>query len=620
MKVTTFAKFGIGLTAAALVAGALVTPAQADPSSTSDFGTLVGFGSDTTENIMNGIASAIGGVSPNPRIASYDATGSSTVVTRSGGTAVPRPNGSGAGLGALGVAIGASASFSNGGSTWNSANTLGQFDFARSSSGPTVVPGGVLTFIPFARDAVDYATAASTYIPALTIGSASDSVTNHVGPNTLYSIYHGIVTQIVTDSTTHAFIALVDNSYVAGAGEELTPIHAYIPQSGSGTRKFWEGASVLNITDSTVNSGGIVFDQVVTGGSYNGSVWTAPTPVAGPVSVQEHNGSALVGDKGAIMPFSAGKWIAAANAVSGVTDTRNGAVLGLLAGVSPLNGSGPYSLNPTYSTTNAAVTRLVYNIVPTAAVSDVNSLTNWAFAGTGSLVCSQKDTIALYGFGVLTATSGVNACGDTSRLAVAASVSTTTVSAPASVVFGQNFTATATVTSVGNGGGTVSFYDGATLLGTKTLAAGATSDANESVDFVVTNTATHTALESYAITATFTPNLMGVADSTSSPSPVTVSQATAVVKGAFVHATVHSTTSGSLKITVTSVGSIPTGTITIKEGTVVRKINVTLGVDGKVTAVLPRLKIGTHKLTVYYSGSTAVHSAKSATIILKVIK
>ena len=136
MKVTTFCKVAVSAGAAALLVGALATPAQADP--TSGFGTLVGFGSDTTQDVVNGLATAIGG----GKIASYDAVGgSSSVVVRAGGSAVPRTSGSGAGRDALLVAIGripekSGVALSDGTTKTIDSSIIGNIDFARSSGGP----------------------------------------------------------------------------------------------------------------------------------------------------------------------------------------------------------------------------------------------------------------------------------------------------------------------------------------------------------------------------------------------------------------------------------------------------------------------------------------------------
>src|ERR1700743_2486058 len=88
-------------TAAAVCAVAMAvsaTPAFSDPSS---FRTLSGVGSDTIQDVMNGMGSAV------PVIGSYDAVDPATQVaggniqTKAGGPSYIRPNGSGGGVKAL---------------------------------------------------------------------------------------------------------------------------------------------------------------------------------------------------------------------------------------------------------------------------------------------------------------------------------------------------------------------------------------------------------------------------------------------------------------------------------------------------------------------------------------
>jgi len=543
---------------------------------------------------MNGISTSIGGTN-GLRIASYDALGGQKITTRNGGTEIFRPNGSSNGRDVLRVAIGNATGTSltvNGNAyTWASADTLGQVDFARSSSGAgaNAVAGGVLTYVPFALDAMTYATSADSLIPNLTKGSSADEISvSGVGVATLWSIYNGRVTKVVTNADGD-YVKVVDNSYVAADGETLNTIHALIPQLGSGTRSFWlaqVGITEAMITNATVPA----------------------TDVYGPsnLPVQEHDGSGVEGDRFAITPFSVGQWVSQANGIQGVTDRRNTAVLRSLNGQAPTTGSGTdYELNSSYS----AITRKVYNIVPSALADDPNSKINWAFVGTGSLVCSQKDVIKAYGFGLLTG-SGANACGDTSVRAYAPAASSVLLATSvATVKYGVGFTATATVSSNANGGGTVDFYEGDIKISTVALAAGATT-ATASI-----KSSTLGAIGAKSITAEFTPVLTGVADAASDPLTVSVVKATPVVKGTA--ASVLASAYPIVKASVTATGIVPTGTVTVKKGTKILKSSVVL-VNGKASVKLAKLPRGIHKLTVYYNGSDVVSTGKSTTVTLTV--
>ncbi|MCU1534252.1 MAG: hypothetical protein JWR53_733 [Glaciihabitans sp.] len=597
MKGKTFAKFGIGFVAAAVMACTISVPAFADPASTNTFGTLVGVGSDTTQDVLNGVAGAIGGTD-GVRIASYDALGSQKITTRkNSATQIFRPNGSGNGRDVLRVSIGnlpsTAATVAGAAYTWN-AETVGQVDFARSSGGiasGTAAADGVLTYIPFAVDAVDYAVSDTSLIPNnLTKGNSSDAAdVDGVAPNTLYAIYHGIATKIVTDVDGN-FVKLVNNSYAPASGESLVPIHAYVPQAGSGTRSFW--LTQLGFTETNITNGDVPVKDVF--GPNN-------------TSVQEHDGSSLVGDPGAIMPFSVGQWVAQSNNIDGVTDRRHSAVLGHLNGQDPVIPAGTLNaLNPEYT----AITRNVYNIVPSAKADDSESLINWAFVGKGSLVCSQKDEIKLYGFGLLTAASGPNSCGDTSARAYAPAQSTATVTAtPGSIKYGATITAKATVISNANGGGTVDFFGGDIPLGSAKLAVGATTVS------AALKTSPLVAVGSTPITAVFTPTLLGVGEATSPAVAVNVSKASATVRGST--RTVRASRQATVSVSVSVTGAVATGTVTIKEGSKTLVSHADLSA-GHASVLLPKLKKGTHKLTVYYSGSATVNSAKSSTVTLTV--
>jgi ABC-type phosphate transport system substrate-binding protein len=207
------------LTGAAIVATglALAMPAaKADPAkgTTPTYFDIVGVGSNTTQYLVDQMAlnfdqatdKKYGNTTTHPLIYSWDAinpyTGATAdkIVTKAGCTSVERPNGSGAGVTAL---------------EENTKNKEGYYciDYARSSSGrsstaPAKGAGGVL-YVPFAEDAVTWATDATTDAPkSLTLTQLAE-------------IYDSKVTN--WDQV----------------GGKNAAIKAYIPQSGSGTRSFW---------------------------------------------------------------------------------------------------------------------------------------------------------------------------------------------------------------------------------------------------------------------------------------------------------------------------------------------------------------------------------------------
>ncbi|MBK3580202.1 substrate-binding domain-containing protein [Streptomyces sp. MBT65] len=204
MNVKTRLRIGAGVGAVALGLGALAAPAYADPSSATDYRQLAGVGSDTTQDVVNALGDAITN-SSGKVIASWNATGSSTITTKSTGTCtINRPDGSGAGITALNAAIDGST---------------GCVDFARSSRGPNNTTTTDLTFIPYAKDAVSWVKQDGSALP--------DTLTTAQ----LKAIYECTLTTL--------------------NGVTLTPI---LPQSASGTRAFFLSSIGVTTPGSCVTS------------------------------------------------------------------------------------------------------------------------------------------------------------------------------------------------------------------------------------------------------------------------------------------------------------------------------------------------------------------------------
>ncbi|MFE7073183.1 hypothetical protein ACFU96_24175 [Streptomyces sp. NPDC057620] len=313
MNVKSRARIAAVVGVTALAVGAMAAPAVADPSN--GFRVLAGAGSDTTQDVVNGLGDSVDGGNT---VASYDATGSATVKTRATGCVINRPNGSSAGIDALRNAVDTGT---------------GCLDFARSSRGPADTSTTDLTWIPFAKDAV-------------TVAVREDSAL------------------AVPDLTTAQLHDIYTCSLTSVDGVTLTPL---LPQTNSGTRTFFLGK--IGVAESAV-------------GSCVGSM-------------QEHNGEAL-DTAGDIAPYSVAQYIAQ---TGGIVNDRHGAtVLGEINGSAPLNADGTLNVGFTYN-------RDVYNVVPTSKLS--NATIASTFAGSGSKVCNDTDTIQLYGFGA------IDNCGDT---------------------------------------------------------------------------------------------------------------------------------------------------------------------------------------------------------------
>ena len=342
-------KLRLGVVALLAIAGVAfgTVSASADPPAAT-FKTINGVGSDTTQDVANGLAFG------SANIASYDATGSATIKTTSAGATFNRPNGSTSGVQAL------SASANDTGTrtfpATNGVSITGQVDFARSSSAPSSsFPGTALTFIPYARDAVSYAVNASSDFPRdLLVGSAAQDSLNPA-PFTLRNIYRCAVTSF------------------SNADGDPVAIRALLPQAGSGTRSFW--LSTLGLTEAQVT--GCASDL---GGT-----------------IQEHDGTKIKG-AGDIVPFSVAQYLSQSNykVLPTPVDERRGVVdLGRIGGTKPIL----LTANGNELNTAFPVNRLVFNVVETSRLGEPAIAA--AFSGTTSEVCTKASTIRSYGFGTI---------------------------------------------------------------------------------------------------------------------------------------------------------------------------------------------------------------------------
>ena len=279
MKIRKIASIGL---AAGLLAGlvAVASPASADPI-TSGYAAV---GSDTLQDSVNALVNGTSVTGASVRVTangvalgSFDAFGSAKIRTKSSGGYFTRPGGSGAGVNALLASMN--------GTLLNGETLTGQVDIARSSAKPaTPDVNGVLLFVPFARDLVEYAyrVPASDTTCAATLGGLTKAQ--------LTALYSA-----ATPDTTLC------------PGQTITP---RLPQSASGTRKFFTGA--IGVSNTTPGAAVPAGDNLATG-------------------PQENTGGQIADYQ--IIPFSAASWIAqsngaAPNTIAADTNLHLGAING----------------------------------------------------------------------------------------------------------------------------------------------------------------------------------------------------------------------------------------------------------------------------------------------------
>ncbi|MGH3710954.1 MAG: hypothetical protein ACRDRQ_23245 [Pseudonocardiaceae bacterium] len=237
---------------------------------------LAGVGSDTTQDVMNGFANGTSASAPpfagiksgsNFVVSSFDATGSATITTHptTACTNIPRPSGSGNGVNAL------------------DADTSGCIQFARSSSDlSSTHPND--TFIPFATDALPFATAAITNVPK---------------------------------SFTKAQLTTIYSRNV----EQTCIRQPLLPHVGSGTRNAW-----------------LAFIGV--GGSGQPALGTCVKDTLNGVPIEEHDGRVLTNGE-QLVPFLLAQFIAQTTQPS-VTDRHGPAVPRAVDGVAPYDETFPF--------------------------------------------------------------------------------------------------------------------------------------------------------------------------------------------------------------------------------------------------------------------------------------
>jgi hypothetical protein len=268
------------------LSGFALAPAQAEPVSNS-FSIV---GSDTLEDVVNYIVngSSISGApvrlkSAGATLGSFDATGSTTIITKENGVRFGRPNGSGDGVKALSRSTDG-ANYTAGTTGSPTAVITGQVDIARSSSAGTANGAGELLYIPFGRDAIAYAYGASTATPS-TLATNLNSLT----------------------------LANLTSLYTCGGNNQASsqtfggqPVTAILPQAGSGTRKDFLSKIALS-------------ESLVLAAINNGCVKIG----------QEHDASTLATNE--IMPMSASRWIAMANGASVLKKSSVATIAGVAA-------------------------------------------------------------------------------------------------------------------------------------------------------------------------------------------------------------------------------------------------------------------------------------------------
>ncbi|WP_316785175.1 Ig-like domain repeat protein [Streptomyces sasae] len=441
-------------------------------------------------------------------------------------------------------------------------------------------PTGTVTFF-------DGATPIGTAL--LSGGIATITVSNlSVGSHPLTATYSGsgdyntstspVDTQTVAKANTATALTSAPDPTVFGQPKVLTAtVTAVAPGSGTptGTVSFFDGATplgsaplvggVATLTTSSLSVGAHPLTAVYAGTTdFNGSI----SPVDTQTVAKANTATALTSAPDPTVFGQAKVLTATVTAVAPGSGTPTGTV-SFFDGATPL-GSAPL-------------------------VGGVATLT------TSSLAVGSHPLTATYsGSGDYnTSTSPV----DTQTVAKA-NTATALTSAPDPTVFGQPKVLTATVTAVAPGSGTptgtVSFFDGATPLGSAPLVGG-----------VATLTVSNLAVGNHSLTATYS----GSGDYNTSTSPVDTQTVAKANTATALTSAPDPTVFGQAKTLTATVASVapgagtPTGTVSFFDG--VTLLGTASLSGGVATLSVSTLGVGSHSLTATYSGSPNHNSSVS---------
>jgi hypothetical protein len=389
-----FTKITVIAATAATVIGAGLVPALADPNFTPQPTDIAGVGSDTTQLVMDAIAAHYNATNPAHKLASFDSINPATgatgdpIFTKNGCAAIPRPNGSSAGITAVDPS--------------REVTILGPgdnycIDFAGSSR-PRATFGDPnwLVWVGFGADAVSWTTPNA--------GSGK--------PATL------------TSAQLKAIYQCQDTTWKSVGGTSTATILPVLPNFSSGTREFFLtqiGNPVLGscVVNGTIN---------IPGDTHN------PVPIVDNIGVSQKDSSGhyftgnqyefttAANSANVIFPYSAADWIAQTPAPRGGGHaTASWAPGNLLqpqevSGVSPiLQHNGPPITIDTLNIRRigaftATLTAVVWNVMEndgTQANPKIPAYLAPIFGPTGA-VCSDKADIQSYGFELL----GGSFCGN----------------------------------------------------------------------------------------------------------------------------------------------------------------------------------------------------------------
>lgn len=412
---------------------------------------------------------------------------------------------------------------------------------------------------------------ASLTTTALPVGA--NSVTATYSGNTNYaSSNSSAVSVTVNQVSTATALGSSVTSAVSGASVTFTATVSPVPSGAPlGTVTFYNGATSLG--SGTVNASG------------QATYTTTALPAGEDTITAVYSGN-----------------------TNYATSTSSATTVTITSDTTTTLGSSASTVNAGSSITLTATVSPTPSGSPLGTVSFYNGAT---LLGSGSLNGSGQATYSTsslpVGSNSLTATYSGNTLYNTSTstpqsVQVNQSTSTAIQSSASQVSYGSSVTFTATVTPTPTGSplGSVSFYDGATLLGTGSL--------NSSG--IATYTTSSLAVATYSVTAVYGGNTSFLT-STSSPTSVTVNTATTTTALASSSTTISSGASVTLTATVSPAPTgTPLGSVSFYNGSTLLGSSAVNG-SGVATLATTTLPVGANTLTAFYGGNANYGSSTS---------
>jgi hypothetical protein len=527
----------------------------------------------------------------------------------------------------------------------------------------TVTSGGTTIGTATVNPSTGTATVTTSTLPV-----GTDTITVNYGGDSNNNPATGAATQIVSKATPTVTLT---SSVNPSAPNQAVIFTATVPSASTGTITFMDGAVVIgtaavtsgqaSITDSTLSTGTHTITGVYSGDSAYNAATSAPltqnvgktTPVLPPPAVsnptQTYGGTETItetvppGVSGPVTFYNGSTPIGTAPVVNG---TATITVSNLPVGSNPITASTPGDTNNNPATSPATTVTIVKTtpVLPAPGVSSTNpspntpvTITEQVPSGvTGPIIFSNGSTVlgsvpVVNGVATLTVPSlplGSNP--------ITASVAETTTSnaatSPATTVTVGTITPTVGLISSVNPAalnqavvftasvpagatGTITFRDGATILGT-----GAVTGAGVAMLSVSTLAiGTHPITASYGGDSSYNTAVSAALSQVIGKLPTTitlsVNSGTALINSPVTFTAV-----------VSSTVPTPTGTVTFLEGTTVLG-SVALSTNGNVVGLqlsgtaalaISTLVGGSHQITAVYSGDTSFLTSTSAPVTVLV--